>query len=163
LTKAPSRFRNAVAIYIDVSLLIALLLLFSPRLTGLALHEWVGIALAVPLLVHLVLSWTWISGNTARLLKTATARARANYVLNWTLFALIVLEVTSGIAISHVALPYLGVPTINDRTWRALHNWTLNVTLLVIGFHIAMNWTALAAGVRRYLWRTSDTQDSSSQ
>ena len=143
--------RKAVEIYIDVSLLLALLLLFSPRLTGLALHEWLGLALALPLVVHLLLSWRWIRTATLRLAQGSGARARINYILNWILFVLIVIEVASGFAISEVAVPTIGIPTVNDRAWRALHNQTLNLTLLVIGLHIAMNWTLLAKGVRRYL------------
>lgn len=144
------QFRRAVEIYLDVGLLLTLLLLFSPRLTGLPLHEWLGIALAVPLVVHLVLSWTWIR-TAARRVATGVVRSRINYFLNWTLFVLVVVEIVSGVGISQAALPAMGVPTVNDRAWRALHNVSLNLTLLVIGFHVAMNWTALARGVRRFL------------
>ena len=50
------RVRHVIAIGLDVVLLVALLLLLSPRLTGLPIYEWLGIALGVPLLVHLLLS-----------------------------------------------------------------------------------------------------------
>ena len=155
MPRASWRSRNAAAIGIDLALLVALLLLFSPRLTGLSLHEWLGLVLGVPLLVHLVLSWSWIRAGTARFVGGSSLRARANYVLNWILFILVVLEVTSGVAISQVALPSVGVATVNDRAWRALHNQTLNVTLLLAGLHVAMNWQPLASGVRRYLWNAS--------
>lgn len=152
LNRTSPRLRNAVAIYIDLALLVALVLLFSPRLTGLPVHEWLGMAFCLPLLLHLVLSWSWISAGTARFIRGSNARARTNYVLNWILFILVSIEVASGIAISQVALPSIGVPTINDREWRALHNQALNWTLLLVGLHVAMNWQPLAAGVRRYLW-----------
>ncbi len=155
LIRSSSRFGRGAAIYIDVALVIVLLLLFSPRLTGLPLHEWLGIALGVPLLVHLLLSWSWIRVATARFATRSRGRARANYVLNWLLFILVVIEVVSGIVISNVALPAIGVSTINDRAWRALHNQTLNGTMLLIGIHVAMNWRLLAAGVRRYFWTGS--------
>jgi hypothetical protein len=51
------------------------------------------------------------------------------------------------VVISAVALPALGIRTINDRSWHALHNLTLNWTLLVIGLRVAMNWQPIAAGV----------------
>jgi len=158
LIRSSSRFRRAAAIYIDVALLLVLLLLFSPRLTGLPLHEWLGIALGLPLLVHLVLSWSWIHAATARFATQPSGRARANYVLNWLLFILIVIEVVSGSVISNVALPAIGVSTINDRAWRALHNQTLNFTLLLIGIHVAMNWKSFAADVHRYFWRGSNVR-----
>jgi hypothetical protein len=45
---------------VDTLLLVLCLFLMSPRLTGLALHEWFGVALILPVLVHLLLSWRWI-------------------------------------------------------------------------------------------------------
>jgi cytochrome b len=150
LIRSSSQSRRAAAIYIDIALVLVLLLLFSPRLTGLPLHEWLGIALGLPLLVHLLLSWSWIRAATARVATRTSGRARANYVLNWLLFILVVIEVLSGIVISNVALPAIGVPTINDRAWRALHNQTLNVTMLLIGIHVGMNWRLFATRVRRF-------------
>lgn len=149
----PTRFssRNAVAIQVDVVLLAVLLLLFSPRLTGLPIHEWVGLALGAVLLVHLLLSWSWISAGTRRFIAERDRRARINYVLNALLFILVVVEVTSGIVISRVSLPSLGILTIEDRSWRALHNLTLNWTMLLLGFHVAMNWRPFAGGVKRLL------------
>jgi hypothetical protein len=101
--------------------------------------------------IHLLQSWTWIASNTAGLVGRATWRTRVNYALNIILFTLLVLVLTSGIAISAVALPALGVRTIDDRSWRALHNLTLNWLVLMVGFHVAMNWRPLVAGVRRAL------------
>jgi hypothetical protein len=144
--------RDAVAIYVDVILLVTLLLLFSPRLTGLSIHEWIGISLGATMMVHLLLSWSWISGATRRLAARRSGRARMNYVLNWLLFVLVIIELTSGIAISQVSLPSMGIHTINDRSWRALHNLTLNWTLLLIGIHVAMNWRPLLMGAGRRLW-----------
>ena len=143
--------RGTFAIYVAVLLLATLLSVYSPRLTGLTLHEWLGVSLVATLIVHLLLSWSWISAGTRRF-ADRNARARINYVLNWTLFVLILIELTSGVAISHVALPSVGVRTINDRSWRALHNGTLNWTLLVLGFHVAMNWRPLVVGVGRHVW-----------
>ncbi len=144
--------RNSFAIYVDVLLLATLLLLFSPRLTGLSIHEWLGVSLGATLIVHLLVSWSWISSGTRRLVSGSNRRARINYILNWLLFVLILVEVTSGVAISRVVLPSIGIRTINDRSWRALHNLTLNWTMLVLGFHVAMNWRPLVVGVGRYVW-----------
>jgi Domain of unknown function (DUF4405) len=148
-----SRSRNALAIYVDILLLAMLLLLFSPRMTGLSIHEWLGISLGGVLIVHLLFSWSWISSTTRRVVSAPNRRTRINYVLNCLLFVLIIVEVTSGFEISQVSLPSLGIQTIDDRSWRALHNQTLNWTMLVLGFHLAMNWRPLFNGVRRYVWR----------
>ena len=145
--------QSIVQLHVDVALLVELLLLFSPRLTGLPVHEWLGLALAGVVALHLLLSWSWISAGTRRFAIRTDWRGRVNYLLNWLLFVLICIEITSGVVISAVALPAFGIGTINDRSWRALHNLTLNWTLLVIGLHVAMNWQPIVAGFRRHIQR----------
>lgn len=142
--------RHRTAIYLDVVLLLAFLTLLSPRLTGLPVHEWLGLTLLLFVVVHLLLSWRWIAAGTKGVVTKSSRRSRVNYALNWLLFALIVLEIASGVAISAVALPFLGITTINDRAWRALHNQALNFTHIAVGLHVAMNWKPLLAGIRRY-------------
>lgn len=132
--------RRSAELLLDTLLLVLLLLLFAPRLTGLALHEWIGLAIVPPTVVHILLSWRWLAASTRRLLGPNSARVRVNYFLNLLLFVLLTLVIGSGVAISEVAVPTLGLRTIDDRSWRALHNLTLNWLLLTAGFHIALNW-----------------------
>jgi cytochrome b len=143
--------RSRFALYLDLWLLATVLLLFAPRLTGLPVHEWVGISLVPILVLHLELSWDWITSTTKTFPTRPNRRARINYLLNWLLFILIVLEITSGLMISQVALPPFGLATLDDRSWRALHNQALNWTHLVLGIHVAMNWQPLVLLARRYI------------
>jgi hypothetical protein len=143
--------RLKFAFGLDALLLAAYLLLLSPRMTGLPVHEWIGIAFGIPLIVHLLLSWSWIATATRRVIATRDRRAQVNFALTATLFVLIVTEIVSGLAISQVTLPFFGVPTINDRSWRALHNLTLNWTHLAVGVHVALNWPWIVATWRKRL------------
>lgn len=143
--------RNRFAWCLDTLLFLALLLLLSPRLTGLPVHEWLGIAITVPLLVHLLLAWSWIAAAARRLRQPRRPREVANSVLNAFLFVAATVVVVSGLVISQVALRQLGVATINDRAWRGMHNrWT---TWLWIGAsaHIAMNWRWIVTATRSYI------------
>lgn len=148
--------RRAFEFWLDSLLLVLFVLALSPRMTGLRLHEWIGIAFGVPLIVHLLLSWTWISSTTRRVFRSGDSRTRVNLVLNAVLFVLIAVEIASGVVISQVAVPSLGFATINDRAWRALHNQTLNLTHLVVGLHVAMNWQWIVAA----LWGASPAPGS---
>jgi len=136
---------------VDVALFASILLLLSPRLTGLPVHEWLGLALGIPVVIHLLLSWSWIARATLVAPVRPGWRHRINYALNWLLFALIVLEIVSGVMISVVAIPALGIPTVEDGAWRLLHNRFLNFLVLLVGMHIAMNWNALRTGIRRWM------------
>lgn len=132
--------RNKFVIGLDTTLLIIFILLLSPRMTGLALHEILGFVFFIPVIVHLLIAWPWIKQSTKKFFKIATSRTRVNFALNTILFILVITELASGFSISQVVLPRLGIKTINDRSWRALHNETLNYTVLFTGFHVAINW-----------------------
>ena len=140
---------NRVVLGVDVALFVAFLLLLAPRLTTLAPHEWLGLAIGVPVLIHLLLSWSWISTSTRRLRATQFSRAHVNYGINAALFVLTIVMITSGAIISQSALPSLGMATANDRWWRAVHDKSVNVLLLALGLHIAMNWRGIVGLLRR--------------
>lgn len=136
----------------DTLLLALMLLLLAPKFTGLALHEWLGLAVVAPVLLHLLLSWNWIANSLRAFFTRATPRARVNFVLNAVLFILVVCEVVSGVMISQVALPGFGLPTVDDRAWRFLHNNFLAWLRIVVALHLAMNWNWVVSALRR--WRT---------
>jgi Domain of unknown function (DUF4405) len=132
--------RFKVMLCIDILLIVIFILLFSPLMTGLALHELLGIIFFLPVITHLLFSWPWIKQSAKRFVNDAGWRNRFNYILNAGLFILIVLMIVSGLVISQVALPFLGIKTINDVAWRALHNGASNVAVIAVSLHIAINW-----------------------
>jgi len=132
--------RRRIIICLDTVLLIIFILLLSPRLTGLPLHEVLGIIFFIPIIIHLLIAWPWIQSVTKKFFKTASRRTHFNFFLNTILFILVITELVSGFVISQVVLPGLGIKTLNDKSWRSVHNLTLNYTLLFAGLHIAINW-----------------------
>jgi cytochrome b561 len=135
---------------LDVTLLVSICALQTVRFTGLVLHEWLGLAMVG--LAHLLLSWSWIASQSRRFFTLRSIRARINYLLNLSLFAAVTAVIFSGILISQKAIPALtamnAAPDM-DRRWDALHNEFSQVTLMLSGFHLAINWDwALAAGAR---------------
>ena len=127
-----TRDRTALAFWLDALLLALFLLIQSPRITGVAAHEWIGIAIAVPLLVHVLLSWHWIVSKPARLLANGSWRSRINYLINVTLFVAMVIAIVSGVVVSRVALPQLGIHTIYDGDWFETHDFWSNVLFVRI-------------------------------
>jgi len=132
--------RRKFIIFLDTGLLIIFLLLLSPRLTGLRLHEILGVILFIPLIIHLLLSWRWIKNSSQKFFKTASTRTKFNFFLNTVLFILTITALFSGVLISQVVLPYFGIKTINDSNWRFVHNAPLNFVVFFVGLHVAINW-----------------------
>lgn len=141
MTTTPPAPSRAFLFSLDALLLALGLLLMSPRLTGLAWHEWLGISFLLPLLVHLLVSWRWIVTALKRVLAPARRRDAVNLLLNTLLFTSTTVVIVSGLMISQIALPWLGVVgTVDDIAWRSTHNNWTDVMWVLVCAHIAMNW-----------------------
>jgi hypothetical protein len=127
-------------------------------MTGLALHEILGFIFFIPIVIHLLIAWPWIQNATRKFFKTTNRRTRFNFFLNSVLYILIITELVSGFIISQVALPNLGINTINDRSWRSVHNLPLNFVVLFDGFHIAINWGWIVAAFKKRLSTPKQSQ-----
>src|SRR5213078_474613 len=92
--------RKRFIICLDTALLIIFILLLSPRMTGLPLHEVLGFIFFIPIIIHLLLAWPWIRAATRKFFKTASRRTRFNFLLNSILFILMITELVSGFMIS---------------------------------------------------------------
>ena len=135
--------------WLDALLLILYLVEESPRVTGVAAHEALGIAIAIPIVLHLLLSWHWIVANGRRLFAGGTTRTRFNYAVNIAVFVAMFIVVISGTVISRIVLPWAGVHTYFDRGWFNLHNVTSNVLFFAVALHLSMNWGWAMAFIRR--------------
>ena len=75
-----------IYLYLDIALVVGFLITMEEKLTGAALHEWLGVALGASLLAHLLLHWNWIVAVTQRFFQKIPWSARINYILNAALF-----------------------------------------------------------------------------
>lgn len=141
--------RVSFLLWFDLSLFVLFLLAMSPRLTGLAIHEILGVVFALFFLMHLLLSWQWIKAAARRLRGAGAWRTRINYSLNTILFAFTAIAIVAGLVISQVVLPAVRVPSVNDRAWHFLHNRMASFARIGIALHIAMNWQWIVAALRR--------------
>jgi hypothetical protein len=153
----PAQWRLKITFWLDATLLVSICALQTVRFTGLVLHEWLGLAMVGMVLAHLVFAWSWIASQS-RFFTLQSIRARINYLLNLGLFAAVTAVIFSGILISQKAIPTLtGTKATPDIDWRwdALHNQFSDIVLMLVGFHLAINWEwVLAAGqkiFRRFL------------
>jgi hypothetical protein len=144
---------KAFAFWLDAVLVVLFVFLRTPTLTGLPWHEWLGVAFLVPMLVHLLLSWRWMVTALRRAFAPVRRRDTVNLLLNAALFVTTVGVIVSGLLISQVTLPQLGVATVDDRVWRSTHNNWTDAMLVTVGAHIAMNFRWIVNVARPYLPR----------
>lgn len=150
----PAQWRLKTTFWLDLALLVSVIVLQTAGFTGLVLHEWLGLAMVVMVVAHLLFSWSWIASLSRRMFAVQSARSRINYLLNLSLFAAVTAVIFSGILISQKAMPLLtGVKAAPDMDWRwdFVHNLSSDFVLMLSGFHLAMNWDwVLAAGEKLF-------------
>ena len=141
--------QNITRLLLDISTFTAFLILMEPRTSGIAVHEWLAIAIAATIVVHLLLNWSWIVEVTGRLFTKKLNGSAVNYVLNWLLFIDGILIVLSGLMISETVVPTLGFALPANFAWRSLHELSTNLSLLLLGLHVAMHWNWIVNAVKR--------------
>lgn len=148
--------RLRLLLILDTILLVALIVLMEPR-SSLTVHEWLGLIATLPVAVHLLFAWQWITTTLARLRAKGAWRLRINAVLNMALFIAFMVTIVSGTMASVIVLPSLGM-SYYDESWRRLHNqWSLYFQLLA-GLHLAMNWSWIVGTVRRLVLKRPSTR-----
>ena len=143
--------RNTVNLIVDSAIFIAFLVAMAPRFSGLAIHEWLGIAFGAAIITHLLLHWQWLVEITKRFFGKAQWSARINYILNMLLFVDITIIIFTGLMISETALPQLGITLARSGGWRMLHTLSANLFVALVGLHIALHWHWIVTMVKRLL------------
>ncbi|MDQ2668390.1 MAG: hypothetical protein M3Z05_20700 [Gemmatimonadota bacterium] len=88
--------RHAWVAVLDVVLLFAYMALQEPGgATGFVWHEWFGLAFIPLFVVHIVLSWRWITTTMGRIGADPAPRARLNALLNVSLFVMMTVVIVS--------------------------------------------------------------------
>ena len=117
-----------------------MLCLLNTKLTGLKLHEILGIGIFVLFLVHKILNIKWIKAVTGNLFKkNLTPKTKLLYIIDVALFVFVILNVATGILISTHILTE--VQTSNISLTSLLHHLFAYSLLTVLIVHIGLHWT----------------------
>lgn len=144
-----NRTRNAGRLALDLGMFAALLLLLEPHATGLPVHEWLGIAIGVPILTHLLLNWKWVVTVTKKMFAPMPLATRVNQGLNTFLFVATVVAIQSGVMISEIATPRIADALGTARAWRALHDVSSHAMVFGAAAHAVLHWRWIARTVGR--------------
>jgi hypothetical protein len=138
-------------LWVDIVIFIVFLITMEPHSSGLAVHEWLTLSLLTVMILHLLLSWSWIAETTRRFFGKLGTQTRINYILNWLLFIAGTLVMISGIMISEVALPAMNIQLPLGFAWRILHDISANFVLILLGLHTALHWSWIVNTFGRYV------------
>lgn len=130
---------NYIKFIIDLAMLITFTLFFNKMVLGMALHEIIGIAIGVVVLVHCGLNFKWIKAITSKLFsKDIKLRTRIIYILDVALLIDILAIIISGLSISRVVCPWLRLSWLPNL--KGVHMFASYLILMIIGIHLGLHW-----------------------
>lgn len=133
-------------------LLIGFLITFFLDLTGITLHQWLGLAIGVIAVFHLVNHWQWVKAVTQRFFQNASAPNRVNYMLDFLMAIGLFMIVISGVVIS----TWFGVDGRAFENIRFLHVFVSITTLIALILKLALHWKCIA-GAFKQIFRSKES------
>lgn len=136
---------------LDVTIFTAFLIAFEPGLTGIPIHEWLSLAFAATLILHLLFHWKWIITIGGQFFKKFFHESRLNFFVDSLFFIGMTIAMFTGIMISRAVLPLFGIQLPENSPWRTLHSLSTDLTMLTLGLHIALHWKWIVNAIKRYI------------
>lgn len=146
---------RTVRLLLDGAILVAYLVANNPSATGVPLHEWLSVGLALVIAVHVALNWEWVGHAARRLFTRLRAASRLNLVVDVVLFLSFITLMLSGLLISEAVLPALGLSTAHGGSWEWIHSLSAHLALGALAVHFGLHWRWIASAVKALVTRPS--------
>lgn len=137
-------------ICLDVLMTIVIILLMNSMITGMTIHEIIGIAILIVAIIHNILNMKWIKAMTQNLFRRdVPIKGKIMYIINFIAFIVLTADVITGILISEALFPNI---QISDRqavvSWHHLLSYWL---LIIISVHIGLHWDLIVNSFKNLL------------
>lgn len=136
---------NKINLSLDISVFIAFLSSFWLDLTGLSLHQWLGVSIAAVVLLHIVLHWNWVKSVTQRFFSRTSNQARLYYLVDALLLFDFVLILASGLLIS----TWFSIPLVQPALWVNLHILISILSLVLLMVKIGLHWRWITRNMQK--------------
>ena len=117
-------------------------------LTGVAVHQWLGIAVGALAGYHLVAHWTWVEAVTSRLFGRTNRQSRQFYTVDAGLAVGFVTIAVTGLVIS----TWFDLGLASYAVWRNIHVLASVVTLALVVGKIGLHWRWIVSTARRRIF-----------
>ena len=125
---------------LDLAMFGVLLVAYNPAWSGLAVHEWLSVAVIVPLLLHLVVNWEKVLRVVSTFAERLLHASRLDLVVDTVLFVATVIVMVSGLMISQVAARAVGITIAPASIWVSVHSWSADLTIALLLVHFVLHW-----------------------
>ena len=154
---------NRLNLFLDMALVLIFVVEMEEHFTGLRYHELLGLFITAVLAVHITLHWQWVVGMTKQFFHKlfSANKARLKYLLNLALFIDMAVCIVTGILISRtLGLNFTFAQQIG-MVGHSLHILTADLSLILVGLHIASSWEWIALNAKKYLFNFAFLQKQS--
>ena len=133
---------------LDLIIACGLIAAYQPGWTGISLHEWVSIAIIIPLAVHLIVNWEWCVRIARTFVKRLFHTSRANFVVDAGLLVSSVAVMLSGVMVSRIPA-WFGADVAQPIVWARLHAWSADAIIALFAVHALLHWKWIVATAKR--------------
>jgi hypothetical protein len=126
--------------WVDLILFAGFIVTFFLDLTGVELHQWIGIFAGALAAYHLLIHREWIAAVSQRFFTNTSNRSRMYYLLDAVLLAGFTLIVGTGLVIS----TWLNLALGNYQGWLTVHIVASISTLVALVVKLGLHWRWIA-------------------
>jgi hypothetical protein len=130
---------------LDTALFTGFLACFFLDLTGLSVHQFLGIAGGIFAAYHLLYHWDWVNAVTHRFFGKTSTQARRFYIIDAVLLVGLFTIIGTGLVIS----TWLNLSLTNYAAWHTVHIIASIGTLLALLVKIGLHARWIVSGARK--------------
>ncbi len=124
---------------------------FFLDITGVPLHQWIGVAVGVIVVYHLISHWAWVKSVTLHFFGKTSNRLRIYYLLDASLLMGLLAIISTGLVIS----TWLNLSLVAYTAWHFIHVAASLITLLAIVLKVGLHWRWIASVAKNIFTRPS--------
>jgi hypothetical protein len=122
---------------VDLGLYLIFVATFFLDLTGVILHEWLGMIAGAIAIYHLAMHWKWVVAAIRQFFRRASGKTRLYSLVDAGLLLGLLACVVTGLAIS----TWLNLASIDYEAWRTAHLVVSIATALVTLMKVGLHWS----------------------
>ena len=129
------KFNNFCKIVFDLIMLVILAAVYCAQPTGIPAHEYIGLAIYLFFIIHLIYNYKWIINVGEKFLDGSVGiKIKFMYAVDLLLLIAFLIIGFSGIMISHVIFKFGKMPV-----WRPLHSVVSALSIILLSIHIGLH------------------------
>lgn len=136
---------------LDLTMFGAFLAVSNPHLTGMSIHEWLGVSFIAAIITHLLFNWEWIVNVGKTFFRKLWHQSRLNFVVDTAFFIAMTGVLFSGLMISKSVLPILGIQLNVGQGWKSIHFILSDASVILLGLHFALHFKWVVTNIGRYV------------